>query len=50
MFVKQPPGFEGQKQWIIQARNEATSRRNTKDDETNDGEVPKTSSTLVAQP
>ena len=39
-----------QQQWRIQARNEATSWRNTKDDETNDGDVPKTSQNLVAQP
>jgi len=39
------------KQWWIQARNEATSRRNAKDDETNDGnDAPKTSPTLVAHP
>jgi len=37
-----------QKQWWIQEGNEGTSRRNEQNDETDDGDVSKTSPNLVA--
>jgi len=37
-----------QKQWWVQEGNEGTSRRNEQNDETDDGDVSKTSPTLVS--